>query len=236
MGNRGQAAYAAANTFLDAFSQYRQSQGLPIATVDLTAVKDVGYLAEDDEKAALVEKMLGKTALGEKELHCLVAAAIMGQMKTSCNSHCITGLSLERDSAVPSWMLDPKFEHIRPAMVEQQKGSQTQKASLSESIQQSKNEEETLQLIQDALLEKVASVLMIPVIDIDPNKSITSYGLDSLIAIEIRNWIGRNCQATLQVLELLSSGNWVTLSGLIMRKSKLVPEVLPNGDTNGKHG
>lgn len=201
-----------------------------MTTIDLTAVKEVGYLAEDDEKAALVEKTLGTTAVGEKELHCLVAAAIMGQMKSSCNNHCITGLGVGRGSAVPPWMLDPKFEHIRPAMAEQQKGSPTQKASLRESIQRSENEKTTLQLIQDALLEKVASVLMIPILDIDPDKPITSYGLDSLIAIEIRNWIGRNCQATLQVLELLSSGSWATLSRLIMRKSKLVPQVLPNGD------
>ena len=207
-----------------------------MTTIDLTAVIDVGYLAEDAEKAALVEKTLGKTAVGEKELQCLVAAAIMGQMKNTCNSHCITGLGLERGSAVPPWMLDPKFEHIRPATAEQHKGPQTQKASLSESIQQSENRIKTQQLIQDALVEKVASVLMIPVSDIDPNKLISSYGLDSLIAIEIRNWIGRNCQASLQVLELLSSGSLVTLSQLIMRKSKLVAEVQPNGNTHDKHG
>lgn len=204
-----------------------------MTTIDLSAVKEIGYLAEDEEKAALVGKTLATTAVGEKELHCLLAAAIMGQMQKSCNGHCITGLGLPQGSDMPAWMLDPKFEHIRPATAEQQQqGSQAQKASLSESIQQSTNEKETLQLIQDALLDKVASVLMLPVLDIDPNKPITSYGLDSLIAIEIRNWIGRNCQASLQVLELLSSGTLVTLSRLIMQKSKLVPQVRPDSVPN----
>lgn len=204
-----------------------------MTTIDLSAVKEIGYLAEDEEKAALVEKTLATTAVGEKELHCLLAAAIMGQMQNSCNGHCITGLGLPQGSDMPAWMLDPKFEHIRPATAEQQQqGSQAQKASLSESIQQSTNEKETLQLIQDALLDKVASVLMLPVLDIDPNKPITSYGLDSLIAIEIRNWIGRNCQASLQVLELLSSRTLVTLSRLIMQKSKLVPQVRPGSLPN----
>ncbi len=46
VGNRGQAAYSAANCFLNAFAQFRLSQGLPASSIDLTAVSDAGYLAE----------------------------------------------------------------------------------------------------------------------------------------------------------------------------------------------
>jgi hypothetical protein len=44
VGNRGQAAYSAANTFLNAFVQYRLTLGLPASSLDLTAVSDAGYL------------------------------------------------------------------------------------------------------------------------------------------------------------------------------------------------
>ena len=234
VGNRGQAAYAAANTFLDAFSQHRQSQGLPMTTIDLAAVKEVGYLADNAEKAKLVQETLGTTAVGEKELQCLIAAAIMGQMQDHCNSHCITGIGIERGLTAPSWMSDPKFEYIRPSMAASGDGPQTQKLSLSESIKRSASTAATQQLIQEALIDMVAKVLMKPVEELDPNKSIASYGLDSLVAIEIRNWIGRNCLASLQILELLSSGSLVALSMLIMRKSKLVESVSVNGDVPSK--
>ena len=42
VGNRGQAAYAAANCFLNAFVQWRLAQGLPASSLDLTAISDSG--------------------------------------------------------------------------------------------------------------------------------------------------------------------------------------------------
>src|SRR5258708_344307 len=47
VGREGQANYAAANTFLDTFASYRQSQGLRANAVDLGMIVDVGYIAED---------------------------------------------------------------------------------------------------------------------------------------------------------------------------------------------
>ena len=79
-------------------------------------------------------------------------------------------------------------------------------------------------MIQDALVTKVASVLLTPADEIDPTRPISVYGLDSLVAIEIRNWITRELKANLQILEMLSSGSMVSLSALIMKKSKLVDE------------
>ncbi|KAI1353772.1 KR domain-containing protein [Xylaria sp. FL0043] len=40
VGNKGQANYAAANAFLDAFAHYRQAQGRPANSVDLGAIED----------------------------------------------------------------------------------------------------------------------------------------------------------------------------------------------------
>ncbi|KAK6074977.1 polyketide synthase [Seiridium cupressi] len=50
VGNRVQTAYAAANTFLDALARHRLSRGLAAISLDLTAIQDVGYPAENTEK------------------------------------------------------------------------------------------------------------------------------------------------------------------------------------------
>ncbi|PGH15529.1 hypothetical protein AJ79_02311 [Helicocarpus griseus UAMH5409] len=44
-GQIGQANYAAGNTFMDAFVQYRHSVGLPASTLDIGIMEDVGFLA-----------------------------------------------------------------------------------------------------------------------------------------------------------------------------------------------
>lgn len=56
IGQTGQANYAAANTFLDAFAGYRNALGLPCVSIDLGAMEGVGYLSENGE---LLKKMQG---------------------------------------------------------------------------------------------------------------------------------------------------------------------------------
>jgi hypothetical protein len=87
VGNRGQAAYAAANVFLNAFVQFRLKQGLPASSIDLTAVSDSGYLAENAEAAAEVMRNLGSDTICEAEVLALLGAAISGHLATACNNH-----------------------------------------------------------------------------------------------------------------------------------------------------
>lgn len=76
--------------------------------------------------------------------------------------------------------------------------------------------------MQRGLLSKLPSVLMLEKKDMDVTRSLSSYALDFLVAIEARSFITREFEANLQVLELLSSGSIQTLSKAICIKSKLV--------------
>jgi len=63
---------------------------------------------------------------------------------------------------------------------------------------------------------------MLPREELDPTKDTVFYGLDSLVSIEIRNWITREFGAALQILDLLSSGSFVALADIVLRKTELV--------------
>ncbi|RYO74620.1 hypothetical protein DL764_010773 [Monosporascus ibericus] len=73
VGQPGQANYASGNTFLDAFTQYRSSQGLPASTVDIGAVEDIGFISQSQE---LMNKMKGTGFKGIAEQELLDAMAL----------------------------------------------------------------------------------------------------------------------------------------------------------------
>jgi hypothetical protein len=220
VGNKGQAAYSAANTFMNAFAQYRVRKGLPATAIDLAAVSDVGYLAENTERKDLVMGSMGSDGVNEAELHALIAAAISNKMSASCSNHCITGLDISPGSQAPSWMRDAKFAPIRPQVDASAKS--TAKVSLRQALKQASSVEEAEGLVYAGLVDKVSAILMIERDEIDGRQPIAAYGLDSLVAVEIRNWVTRETDASLQVLELLSSGSLIALSQIIVKKSALV--------------
>jgi hypothetical protein len=171
---------------------------------------------------------IGSGAVSELELHALIAAAIGNRMAESCNNHCITGLDLMPGAAAPSWMSDPKFIPIRPLVDANARA--TASISLRESLKQAESLEEAESLVYEGLVNKVSAILMIEKDDIDGRQPIAAYGLDSLVAVEIRNWVTKQTDANLQVLELLSSGSLISLSQNIVKKSALLDaKVLSNG-------
>ncbi|PHH89775.1 hypothetical protein CDD83_5286 [Cordyceps sp. RAO-2017] len=224
VGNRGQAAYAAANTFLDAFVQHRIQQGLPAASIDLTAVEGVGYLAENAARSKEVLQSLSGTTFGEAEVLALIEASFDGQISRLCNSQCITGLNFEGQS-LPYYAEDARFSHLRDAFLEKNKicnapGSGSQVPS-QEEVARAATYDEAVAIVTHKMWDKLCAILMLPPQDTDPDSTVKSYGLDSLNAIELRNWIAKEYLAHLQVLELLTSGTIRDLAGLVLKKTKI---------------
>ncbi|KAJ9248853.1 hypothetical protein DTO195F2_8710 [Paecilomyces variotii] len=223
VGNRGQAAYSAANVFLDGFMEYRKSRGLPGTSIDLAAVSDVGYLADTDpSRQKEVLKNIGGETIDESEVLALLAAAIKGDLDRSCSGQCITGLDLT-NSIDSFWAHDAKFKAIREA-AEASAGTTARDGAvvpLHQSLKKADSKDTAHQLVYESLVVKLSEVLGISVDDMDPTVTVSSLGLDSLVAIEIRNWIARETEANVQVLELLSSGSLGSLVDIVLRKSKI---------------
>lgn len=225
VGNRGQTAYAAANCFLNALVQYRRSQSMPASSLDLTAISDTGYLAEDAAKAAEVARNLGGDTICEAEVMALLGAAIDGRLAVACNDHTITGMRIAPE-APPFWTQDAKFKHLRmaaeAAAAEASSATGAKVVSYNAAAKAAQSLQEAEQVVCDGLAWKLATVMMMELDELDVTRSLSHYPLDSLVAIEVRNFITREFEATLQVLELLSSGSVQTLAKAVCVKSKIV--------------
>ncbi|KAI7768286.1 hypothetical protein LZL87_013848 [Fusarium oxysporum] len=78
----GQAIYAGANTFLDAFSQCRASLGLPACAIEIGAVEEVGYMAKHQGIMQKLKAFGGSDGtVSEREL--LVALGLAMTRKSS---------------------------------------------------------------------------------------------------------------------------------------------------------
>lgn len=226
IGSRGQAPYSAANAFLDAFSAFRQAQGLPAATVDIAPVLDAGRLSEDglgDRKT--FSERFASDAISQVEVMALLGSVIAGVIPTG-QHQCLTGLHLTSDNLqFRFWARDPRFQSLlREAEVSRDaEASSTSEIQCLDSLikhAQGDDDSQVVTIVYTVLAAKIAAILMIPVEDIHPSSSVVTCGLDSLAAVEFRNWITRELHAQLQILEIITSSNLEELSKLVLAKRK----------------
>ena len=94
--------------------------------------------------------------------------------------------------------------------------------SLRHSIKSASSASEAQRFIACAIVEKVSQVLMVPIEDISPLRAISSYGGDSLTAVELRNWFVRSLDVNVGVMEILAGKSIEALAGDVTGRCKHV--------------
>ncbi len=56
--------------------------------------------------------------------------------------------------------------------------------------------------------------------DVDPGKTLSSYGMDSLMAVELRNWIGRDFRASVAVFDILGDYSIKALGDVVAERTE----------------
>ena len=223
VGNAGQTAYAASNTFLDAFASYRKNLGLPACAIDIGIVEDVGYVFENTQREAQISAS-AQDRLTEDEFLTLVKAVITGEFSGNHDEQTLTGFKLWPDTPLPTFALDPKFLHVVANVrsgttigAEDEKG-----VGVQNRLKQADSLELAIELVCEALVQKISNLLTVQTENVDRKKPVVAYGLDSLVAVELRNWITVDLEVNVPLLELMSSPSIENLAGKIATKSRLV--------------
>ncbi|GMG22346.1 unnamed protein product [Aspergillus oryzae] len=222
IGNATQAAYAAGSTFMDSFAAYRNSLGLPAVSLDLGVITNAGYLAENKELASKMEQQ-GFQGTDTKTLMSLIEVAITSCQEDRTTSQIITGLGQwKAGQSLPNFDA-PLFSHFRRLHLDTSVSSQTEiPDTLRQDLQATKTLDDATAVIYTALSTRVATHLSIPVDSINPTGPITEYGIDSHVAVELRNWISKHIEGTVPILEILASSSLMELAGKIADRSNLV--------------
>jgi aryl carrier-like protein len=87
-------------------------------------------------------------------------------------------------------------------------------------LKQAASTDECANLVTEWFSSKLGQVLGLSTLDIEPSKPIHHYGVDSLVAIDLRNWLERETGADITVFELLGNMPLRDLSTIVAEKSR----------------
>lgn len=221
VGNSTQAAYAAANTFLDAFARFRRSSSLPATTIDIGAVADIGYLAEHDHIKQAMERQ-GFEFTDTSRLMRLLEFAILNSTRTPCNAHVITGLGAwHPDNSLPV-LRGPVFSRYRMLSSCAPSTGDNARDTLRVALKQSSSLDAATKVILPAIINQIIARTGIPVENVSTSQSLQDYGIDSLSAVELRNWFSKEMESVVPIFELLAAESLTALAAMIARRSRLI--------------
>jgi hypothetical protein len=234
-GNGSQSNYAAGNTYQDGLAHYRRSLGLAACSLDLGAISGVGWMAENVNIADDYRADFERISIMPHELFSLIESALTGyselehpfpiQMVTGAGTG---GIGQQMEHLKTSNVFDdPKYHYLRRLDV---KGvAQTTENSASElkgALTAATSLAQAAELVEGGLAIKLAKSLSMAADDIDTSKPVSSYGVDSLVAIEIRNWIFKELKSQVSVFDIVSKMPISQLAVKIAAKSNYVSEEL----------
>ncbi|KAL8925146.1 MAG: hypothetical protein Q9208_003651 [Pyrenodesmia sp. 3 TL-2023] len=235
IGNTAQANYASGNTFEDALAHYARSH-LSIAATSI----DVGLVADSSHFTAAggfgeLESYLHKYQHGwaglqtsQEELRVVLKAVMRGSTADGQKvpAQLVLGLGdgLVRQPGSAGFERDRKFE-LRVVSPEGNAAAgegQGNGASVGERLGAATTIGEASTVVEDNLKGHVAADTGIDVDEVDGQKPLPEFGVDSLKAVEMRNRIQREMQSDVSVFELLSATPLTDLATKIAERSHLV--------------
>jgi zearalenone synthase (highly reducing iterative type I polyketide synthase) len=224
-GNRGQGNYAAAGAYEDALAHHRRSHGLKAVTIDLGVMRDSGVLAEQGTTANL--KDFDSFAISDATFHAMIKKVIVDELSGSTTQAQIT-TGMPTGKTVQAAGIDrPYFFDDARFSIISQAGAQTGESgsgevSIETQLSRVASRDEGVPIVQEALVNRVAKFLQTSPSEIDPSKPLYHYGVDSLAAVEMRNWVFREIKAEISLLEVMSASPIAQLAQEIASRSKIL--------------
>ena len=210
-GHAGQANYSAANALLDGLAHYRRSRGLPGLAMNWGHLGEVGYLAERQQLGQRLERQGVLSFTVKQALACLEYAM---QLHESQLSVLRMDWSLWRGLGITS-RVSPRFAHLLRSRAGDETASVQQLAN-AEQLRAAEGTDRA-QMVERLLRFKAGSLLGIASEHIQRERALLEMGLDSLMAVEMRNWIESQMEISVPIAALMRSASLGELVVKVLR-------------------
>lgn len=242
IGNRGQANYAAGNCFQDALARHRASLGFKNSvSLDLGPVMGAGML-EEDEKTLAILKASGFFTVSLETFLFLVERAMAGCASDAVRlpAQVVTGVGTgglirQNEIADPFWAETKMFEVLNELDIPDLQSNSLGNTPLGSSVSPSVSSQNSGKALVAALksadsLDDAACVALLGCVeylsfslsmspdDMDVDKSLTAYGVDSLVTSSFRSWIFKNTGVKISDMEVIGAASIMELARSIAEK------------------
>jgi NAD(P)-dependent dehydrogenase (short-subunit alcohol dehydrogenase family)/acyl carrier protein len=184
IGNHGQAAYVAANAYVEAVMAGRKAQGLPALAVGWGPITDAGYLAREADKARLIRKITGNaTFTVGQALHALE------RMLTRAGSGAdlpatvtISPMGWAGMLAALPLLKGPTYAKL--AQLGRASGDGGEFEDLRGTLMALPADKAETRLV-GFLTTEIARILRVPENALSASRSVSDFGMDSLMGVEL---------------------------------------------------
>ncbi len=235
VGNLGQANYAAGNTYQDALAHYRASQGEKATSLDIGAIASVGIIAENTDFMGLMghdEDVI--RVVQEGELHAVFDIYLgpdAPMTKSGVDVQALVGLSTPQvymDNGIELPQLLSQRLYAPVARLSSH-GANTMMSDTHDvdglnywkAFRSASSLSEAASVVLAALTSKLSRALSVAPEDLDPSKPLHQYGVDSLVAVELRNWFGKEFEANVTVLKIMNAVDMRAVAALVVDESSV---------------
>ncbi|KAI0478559.1 putative polyketide synthase [Xylariaceae sp. FL0804] len=243
VGIASQANYAAGGAYEDALALRRRREGLPAVTIDLGPISDVGYVAQSARVADRLRRDGDFAMLDEDVVLRALAAAVANPLGGGGGGRAQMVVGLNSGPG-PQWDVDGRSQLGRDARFSPLRHRRRGKAArptsdgddngnggggTSSSLAARLGEaglsrQEGAALIGGAIASKLADIFMTPVAEIDLGRPPAHFGVDSLVAVELRNMLVLQAAADVSIFNILQTPSLAALAATVAEKSRHLAE------------
>ena len=222
VGKETTANYAAGNTYMDALAHHRVQCGERAVSLDLSIMEEEGLLAENKDLMTRMKAPGNLVPILSSQLHALLDYYCKPGHELFTPLQCQTVVGIEVPAKLhskgiepPSWMYQPTFRHFFQMDKNTTTATGVDKAINFATVFTSVGSvAEAGMLVADALMDRLSSSTSIAKEDMDVNRPMHQYGVDPLVAIEIRNWFAKKLNADIAVFDILGDSTFADIGVL----------------------
>jgi acyl transferase domain-containing protein/acyl carrier protein len=209
LGSPGQGNYVAANAFLDALAHHRRARGLPGLSINWGAWAEVGLATRADRvKHLTAQGILPFTpAQGTRML-----ADLLRQ-----NAPQLTALQIDWSKLLAVYS-PPLLSELAQEVAARIGAAAPSRDGLTREHLEAAAPGARHELLQEFLVNQIARVLRCSPAKVDVHQPLTRLGIDSLMAVELKNRIEANLTIKLPVVALLKGPSLATLAAELLKQ------------------